>query len=70
LAVSKLGDFEEDIYTYGEMRTDAKAKWKRSSDQVIVGKTLSKGKFAEIKEGQLKDKTGTRKVAVKLLLGK
>lgn len=68
LSVAKLGDFEEDIYTYGEMQTDVKAKWKHSNDRVTVGKTLCKGKFAEIKEGQLREKSGTRKVAVKILL--
>ena len=52
------------------MNTDSKAKWKHSDDRVTVGKTLSRGRFAEIKEGKLKDVTGTRNIAVKMLLGR
>jgi hypothetical protein len=66
----KLGDFEQDIYTYGEMETDAAAKWKHSDDRITIGKSIHKGRFAEIKEAKLQDGSGSRKVAAKMLLSK
>ena len=67
-AGQKLGDFEQDIYTYGEMETEPSAKWKHSDDRITIGKIIHKGRFAEIKEAKLHDGSGTRKVAAKFLL--
>ena len=65
----KLRDFEDDIYAYGEMDTDPQATWKHSNDRMVLGKVLHTGRFAEIRSGTLKNKEGSRPVAVKILRG-
>ena len=65
----KLKDFDDDIYAYGEMETDQDAKWKYTNGQVLIGKTIHAGRFAEIHKGTLKNQEGSRLVAVKMLKG-
>jgi len=51
------------------METDDGAYWKHSNDQVLIGKMIHIGRFAEIHKGTLKNHEGTRLVAIKMLKG-
>ena len=57
------------MYIYGEMNTDENARWKFSSDRIILGNALpnAKGRFADLKLATMTTKTGKETIVAKML---
>ncbi|ELT92038.1 hypothetical protein CAPTEDRAFT_208635, partial [Capitella teleta] len=60
---------EEDIYLYGTSES-LKDLWTKSEDRVVIGDTITSGRFAIIKNGELLTSEGKRAVALKMLKSK
>ena len=66
-------DPEDDMYIYGTMETDNNASWKYGGDSLKIKGSLpgAKGRFADLKFGELTLPNGeTKRVVVKLNKGK
>ena len=62
-------DPEDDVYIYGTMETDNNATWKHEGDSLKIKENLTeaKGRFADLKFGELTLPNGkTKRVVVKL----
>jgi hypothetical protein len=68
IAYPEMGD-DDDMYIYGDMETDAKARWKFSNDRIQIGKVLpgAKGSFAVIRLATITTKKGKETVVAKSL---
>ena len=65
-------DPEDDMYIYGTMETDNNATWKYGGDSLKIKGSLpgAKGRFADLKFGELTLPTGDKKrVVVKMNKG-
>ncbi len=60
---------DEDVYLYGDLKTDPNAEWKVSRDIITPGEVISEGKFAVVAKATLKDKSGIREVIAKTARG-
>ncbi len=60
---------DEDVYLYGDLKTDPNAEWKVSRDIITPGEVISEGKFAVVANATLRDKSGTREVIAKTAKG-
>ena len=68
LSVAEM-DPEDDVYIYGTMETDNNATWKHEGDSLKVKENLTdaKGRFADLKFGELTLPNGYKKrVVVKM----
>jgi serine/threonine protein kinase len=60
---------DDDMYIYGDMKTDEKARWKFSNDRIEFGKAIpnAKGNFAVIRFATLMTKKGKETIVAKSL---
>ena len=65
-------DADEELYIYGDMETDEKARWKFSNDRIDFGRPLPnvKGNFAVLRFVTLSTRSGKETIVAKMLKGK